>query len=169
MNNCEELTKADRVAKPSYDELVKQLDNLYDKLKEVTEENNALRWSLTTTHKEMNDWKNRSDKWQEDYYEEHKRAEKLYDDLEELEKQKEKLNRKGYESNTITSNFKDFEINSTPSKTIISCEGRCCFEGTSGTNTNKYDTEQIIENCTVKIWSNSDTGNVKIGWWTNDK
>lgn len=164
----EQLTTSE-VKELSYEELVKQLNNLYGKLKEVTEENNALRWSLTTSYEEMNEWRNRSDVWHELYDDEHERAEKLYDDLEELKKQKEKLNHKGYESNTISSNFKDFEINSSPSKTTISCEGRCCFEGTSGTNTNKYDTEQIIENCTVKIWSNSDTGNVKIGWWNNDK
>lgn len=119
------MENTDKVAKPSYEELVKQLDNLYDKLKEVTEENNALRWSLTTTHKEMNDWKNLSDKWQENYYEEHERAEKLYDDLEESEKTKTKV------------------------------------------KINIFDKEEIIENCTVQILSNSKTGEISVGWWRN--
>ena len=82
MNNKDEKIKPSKtekieVSKPSYDELVKQLDGL----NELIEENNALRWSLITMHKEMNNWKNRSDMWQENYYKEHKRADKLYDEL----------------------------------------------------------------------------------------
>ena len=83
-----------------------------------------------------------------------KKAIKLLKQSEELEN----------DTHIITSNFKDFEINSSPSKTIISCEGCYCLE-----DTNTYNTEETIENCTVKIWSNSDTGNVKISWWKNDK
>lgn len=33
---------------------------------------------------------------------------------------------------------------------------------------NIYDQEEIYENCTVQIWSNSKTGKVSIGWWRND-
>ena len=82
MNNKDEKIKPSKtekieVSKPSYDELVKQLDGL----NELIEENNALRLSLITMHKEMNNWKNRSDMWQENYYKEHKRADKLYDEL----------------------------------------------------------------------------------------
>ena len=70
-------TEKSELSKPSYEELSRQIDNL----NVLIEENNALRWSLTTSHKEMCDWKNRSDMWQENYYKEHKRAEKLYDEL----------------------------------------------------------------------------------------
>jgi hypothetical protein len=28
-----------------------------------------------------------------------------------------------------------------------------------------FDEEEIYENCTVQIWSNSVTGKVSIGWW----
>lgn len=31
-----------------------------------------------------------------------------------------------------------------------------------------YDREEIIENCTVQILTNSKTGEVSIGWWRND-
>lgn len=30
-----------------------------------------------------------------------------------------------------------------------------------------FDKEEIIENCTVQILSNSTTGEVSIGWWKN--
>ena len=30
-----------------------------------------------------------------------------------------------------------------------------------------YDQEQIIENCTVQILTNSITGDVSVGWWEN--
>lgn len=86
---------------------------------------------------------------------------KMSDDLKEKFKA---LRKDIMATTTINSNFKDFEINSSPPKTIISCEGYVTH-----VNMNKYDSEEIIENCTVKIWSNSDTGNIKIGWWKNDK
>lgn len=31
-----------------------------------------------------------------------------------------------------------------------------------------YDTEEVIENCTVTIWSNSVTGDMSIGWQRNE-
>lgn len=70
--------------KPDYEELRREVLSLNDKLSILIDENNALRWSLTAAHEKMNGWKNRSDMWEEDYYEEHRRAEKLYDELERL-------------------------------------------------------------------------------------
>ena len=32
-----------------------------------------------------------------------------------------------------------------------------------------YDHEEIYENCTVQILSNSFTGEVSAGWWPNEK
>jgi hypothetical protein len=32
---------------------------------------------------------------------------------------------------------------------------------------NIYDHEEIHENCTVQIWSNTVTGATSIGWWEN--
>lgn len=31
-----------------------------------------------------------------------------------------------------------------------------------------FDGEEIIENCTVQILTNSKTGEVSVGWWRND-
>ena len=31
-----------------------------------------------------------------------------------------------------------------------------------------YDEEEIIENCTVQILTNSKTGEVSVGWWRNE-
>ena len=35
--------------------------------------------------------------------------------------------------------------------------------------TNIFDEEEIIENCTVQILRNSVTGEISVGWWRNDK
>ena len=35
------------------------------------------------------------------------------------------------------------------------------------TEINLYDREEIFENCTVQVWSNSYTGQVSVGWWPN--
>lgn len=78
--------KLTEVAKPDYDELCRQISNLSHQLSMLVEENNALRWSLTTAHKEITSWKSCSDGWEENYYREHKRAEKLYDEWSELKK-----------------------------------------------------------------------------------
>lgn len=34
--------------------------------------------------------------------------------------------------------------------------------------TNIFDKEEIIENCTVQILKNSVTGEVSVGWWRNE-
>ena len=31
-----------------------------------------------------------------------------------------------------------------------------------------FDQEEIIENCTVQILTNSKTGEVSVGWWRNE-
>lgn len=36
-------------------------------------------------------------------------------------------------------------------------------------HTSLFDTEEIHENCTVQVWSNSTTGDVSVGWWENAK
>lgn len=35
--------------------------------------------------------------------------------------------------------------------------------------TNFYDKEEIIENCTVQILTNTKTGEVSVGWWRGTK
>jgi hypothetical protein len=42
------------------------------------------------------------------------------------------------------------------------------INGMAGIECNIYDTEEIHENCTVQIWSNSATGKQSIGWWKNE-
>lgn len=74
-------TEKVKTAEPDYEELIRENSDLYHQLSILTDENNALRWSLTTAHKEMIAWKNRSENWEENYYREHKRADKLYDKL----------------------------------------------------------------------------------------
>lgn len=32
-----------------------------------------------------------------------------------------------------------------------------------------YDKEEVYENCTVQVLTNSFTGAVSIGWWQNEK
>lgn len=34
--------------------------------------------------------------------------------------------------------------------------------------TNFYDKEEIHENCTVQVLTNTKTGDVSVGWWKND-
>ena len=34
---------------------------------------------------------------------------------------------------------------------------------------NIYDREEIHENCTVQVLTNSVTGEVSVGWWDNEK
>lgn len=31
-----------------------------------------------------------------------------------------------------------------------------------------YDKEEIFENCTVQVLTNTKTGEVSVGWWKND-
>ena len=35
--------------------------------------------------------------------------------------------------------------------------------------TNMFDKEEIYQNCTVQILTNTATGEVSVGWWKNDK
>ena len=35
--------------------------------------------------------------------------------------------------------------------------------------TNMFDKEEIYQNCTVQILTNTVTGEVSVGWWKNDK
>lgn len=56
---------------------------------------------------------------------------------------------------------------------IINLERRECIATLEFTVSGKnpsvsvFDKEEIIENCTVQILSNSTTGEVSIGWWKN--
>lgn len=34
-------------------------------------------------------------------------------------------------------------------------------------NVKIYDKEEIVENCTVQILTNTETGEVSVGWWRN--
>ena len=34
--------------------------------------------------------------------------------------------------------------------------------------TTVYDREEVIEGCTVQILTNSETGDVSVGWWKNE-
>lgn len=34
--------------------------------------------------------------------------------------------------------------------------------------TNFYDKEEIYENCTVQVLTNTTTGEVSVGWWRNE-
>lgn len=81
-------TEKVQVAEPDYEELVRECGDLYHQLSVLTDENNALRWSLTAAHKEITAWKNRSENWEENYYKENKRAERLYDELEKSKMEK---------------------------------------------------------------------------------
>lgn len=85
-NKDEALTYTDEPAKPDYDELCRQNDYLNRKLWALIDENNALRWSLTRAYREITNLENSSNTWEEDYYKEHKRAEKLYDEWKELKR-----------------------------------------------------------------------------------
>lgn len=35
--------------------------------------------------------------------------------------------------------------------------------------TNMFDKEEIYQNCTVQVLTNTVTGEVSVGWWKNDK
>ena len=35
--------------------------------------------------------------------------------------------------------------------------------------TNLFDKEEIYQNCTVQVLTNTVTGEVSVGWWKNDK
>lgn len=88
MNKDTELIKSEtkkiQVAEPSYDELCRMKQALSNRIFELEKENEALRFSLTETYKELKRSQSREEMWEEDYYKELKRADKLYDEWKEL-------------------------------------------------------------------------------------
>ena len=57
---------------------------------------------------------------------------------------------------------------------VVIPEGRqVCFDcehkhgNIRGIHTNFYDKEEIYENCTVQVLTNTKNGNVSVGWWRN--
>lgn len=46
------------------------------------------------------------------------------------------------------------------------CERK--FGNISRIETSFYDKEEIHENCTVQVLTNTKTGDVSVGWWKND-
>ena len=83
-------TKKCEVAEPSYDELCRMKQLLSNRIFELEKENEALRFSLTETYKELKRSQSREEMWEEDYYKELKRADKLYDEWKELKRKSEK-------------------------------------------------------------------------------
>lgn len=75
----------------NYDELYRQYRRLTDELYEMIDNNNALRYSLAMMYKEMTSFKNAAENWEENYYKEHNRAEKLYEELEKLKNDKRRV------------------------------------------------------------------------------
>lgn len=47
------------------------------------------------------------------------------------------------------------------------CERK--FGHISKIETNFYDKEEVYENCTVQVLSNTKTGDVSVGWWKNEQ
>lgn len=41
-------------------------------------------------------------------------------------------------------------------------------DGIVKVETNVFDKEEIYENCTVQVLTNTVTGEVSVGWWRND-
>ena len=73
-------------AKPDYDELLRENQKLYDRIYQLVDEIEALKWSLIKSHNEMISWKEHCIHWEENYDKEHKRAEKLYEELNKNDK-----------------------------------------------------------------------------------
>lgn len=46
------------------------------------------------------------------------------------------------------------------------CEWK--FGNVEGIEVSIYDKEEIFENCTVQVLTNTKTGEVSVGWWQND-
>lgn len=74
-------------AKPDYDELCRQVQSLSYKLELLKQENDALRYSLTRMYIQLEISQAREEIWEEDYYKEHKRAEKLFDEVDKNNKE----------------------------------------------------------------------------------
>jgi transcriptional regulator with XRE-family HTH domain len=79
-------TEKIQVAEPDYDELWRMNQVLHNRIFQLEKEIEALRFSLTETHRELKRTQSREEIWEEDYYKEHKRAEKLFEDLNELKR-----------------------------------------------------------------------------------
>ncbi len=45
-----------------------------------------------------------------------------------------------------------------------SCPVAAAMEGDEETVTGIFDEEELIPNCTIQIWRNSQTGDVSVGW-----
>ena len=71
-------------AKPDYDELCRQVQSLGYKLELLKQENNALRYSLTRMHRQLESSQAIEEIWEENYYRELKRAEKLFDEVNKV-------------------------------------------------------------------------------------
>ena len=75
-----ETIKCD-VAKPTYEDLIRQVRSLNTQIYKLEQENNALRYSLASLYIQLENSESRAEQWKEDYYRENSRAEKLYDEL----------------------------------------------------------------------------------------
>ena len=51
-------------------------------------------------------------------------------------------------------------------KVCTNCERK--FGNIRRIETSFYDKEEIHENCTVQVLTNTKTGDVSVGWWQND-
>ena len=69
------------LAKPTYDELWRQIRILNEKNIKLEQENTALRYSLAGMYIQLENSEGRAEQRKEDYYRENKRAEKLFDEL----------------------------------------------------------------------------------------
>lgn len=47
-------------------------------------------------------------------------------------------------------------------------DGQMDMLGEPSIANNVYDQCEVHENCTVEVWSNSETGETSIGWWENE-
>ena len=74
--------------KPDYNELCRQVQSLNNKIFKLEQENEALRYSLTETYKGLKCSQTREEMYEEYYYKADKRSEKLFDELEKLNREK---------------------------------------------------------------------------------
>lgn len=63
--------------KPTYDELFRKIQSLGVKVYELEQENNALRYSLTKMHIQLEGSQAREEMWEEEYRKEHSRVKEL--------------------------------------------------------------------------------------------
>lgn len=79
-------SECDEEPEPTYDALCRKIGSLHYQLKEMKNENSALRWALAKAYELMGIHEKCSEMWQEQYYEE---TEKLYEQLDEKNKEDE--------------------------------------------------------------------------------